>query len=112
MSDQSQPTPAFRRLRLWPWFAIGFFVCFAVLAAVLPMYFYNGLSLYRVKLWRYYVLTIRQTMNQGGTLGPTSGDYAAMLKVALEHVACSLVAGAAALAFGWFLEKLSARRRA
>ena len=104
-SETSQPPS--RRRRLWLWFFAGFLAAFLGLLLAYPMPFFDGGSVRQTTLWQYYLLEIQLELNASGNLGPTSGDWAAMLTTAITHVMISIVAGGAALAIGWASQERS-----
>jgi hypothetical protein len=96
-------TPVRSKRLLWRWFAAGFVIAFVGLAVVYPMDFYDGRAVYKTVLWRYYLLEIQQYSRSSGSLGLTSGNFAAALTVLAEHLLLSAAAGAFVLGIGWLL---------
>ncbi len=93
ISDGNQP-PGRRRRGFWHCFLIAFLLTFLGTGLFWPRYFFNGSTLYRTNLLNYYFLEIRQTLASSGALGPTSGNFAALLKIASIHILLSALAGA------------------
>jgi hypothetical protein len=106
MSDETPVSTGQRRL--WLWFLVGFVVTFLGMCVVWPMYFYDGRAVYKTALWHYYLLEAQLALTSSGALGPTSGNLAAALTTAAEHIAFSAFIGAIAMAVVWLLRK---RRR-
>ncbi len=99
------PNP--RRRAPLPWFVLGFAVTWILMAILWPMEFYDGKALWNTRLWQYYLLEIHLEMKSSGYLGPTSGNTAAALNVALTHTAISAVAGAACSGLVWARRKMA-----
>jgi hypothetical protein len=85
------------RRRHWRWFFAGFLILFAGLLLLYPVHFYDGRAVYETKLWRYYQLAFRQQWNSSGNAGPTSGNFAVLLRTAFLHVAVATLGGVAAV---------------
>src|SRR5215813_11616774 len=96
---------AVRLPRLWVWFFAGFVLVFATAALTVNALSWDpsGESLSEVRLWRYYIIEIHRALTASGNLGPTTGSFQAMLRMALEHLLLSAVDGAAMMGFAWFV---------
>ena len=103
--DRRQPAPR----RRWRWFLAGFLVVFAGLLLMYPAEFYDGRAVYQTKLWHYYQLAIRQQWNSSGFAGPTSGNFAVLLRTIFLHVVVSALGGVGALALARVLRRGGAR---
>jgi hypothetical protein len=103
----STPSEAYavRLPRLWVWFVAGFVLVFITAALTVSTFSWHpsGQTVTQVRLWRYYIIEIQRELTSSGNLGPTSGSFAAMLRMALEHLLFSAAGGAAMLAFAWFV---------
>jgi hypothetical protein len=93
VSDGNQP-PGGRRRVFLGCFVVAFLLTFVGTGLFWPRYFFNGISLNKTNLLNYYLLEIRQALNSSGALGPTSGNFAALLKILSEHILLSALAGA------------------
>jgi hypothetical protein len=93
VNDDNQPHGR-RRRGFWRCFLIAFSLTFIGTGLFWPRYFFNGISVYKTNLLNYYLLEIRQTLNSSSNLGPTSGNFAALLKIASIHILLSALAGA------------------
>jgi hypothetical protein len=91
-SDGNQPRGK-RRRGFWRCFLIAFLLVFLWTGLFWTRYFFNGSTVYKTNLLNYYRLEMRQTLTSSGALGPTSGNFAAMLKILSEHILLSALAG-------------------
>ncbi len=94
----------------WPgrllWFVVGSVAVFVAMALILKHEFYNGQAVFVVPLWQYYLMEIRLAWQSSGNLGPTSGNAAAAITLAFEHVLLSLAGGLLLMGMAWTIGRL------
>lgn len=97
---------------VWLWFFVGGLVTFVGLAIVLKTFVMSpsGTALTRVPLWRYYMVEWPRVFDRQ-LLGPASGDPAALLVVALQHLGLAAIGGAACAEVAWWVRRRKADRQ-
>jgi hypothetical protein len=91
---------------------VGFCLVFLAMSLTGTMYTMHpsGGGVVECKLWRYYIIEIRQSLNSSaGALGPTTGSFSAVAVTAFQHVLCSAVGGVGMLCVGWVIRKVRNR---
>jgi hypothetical protein len=110
--DGDSPKPAATGRRLWRWFVLGFLVAFLGMAyaVTIPTLHSSGQAVIDRPLWQYYLIEGARAARLNAPLGPTSGSLSRVIVIALPHVLCSTVAGAAMLGIAWCVHRLRVRR--
>lgn len=96
-----------RKGRLWVWFLAGFSIVFIGMSLLVATYSMSasGESIVSCKLWQYYVLEIRKSLNSSGNLGPATGSFSSALTMFFQHMLYSAVGGAVMMCVGWTVRK-------
>jgi len=92
-----------KRRKIFGWFFVGFTIAFVGLAIFHQADYFTGLAIYRIPLWRFYILEFRAA--QSTYVGYNDGSPA--IPVAIGHFLCSALAGGLTLGVAWLWRRRS-----
>lgn len=104
-ASAASASPAAQHLLLW--FLAGFAIVFVGLLFLIQQHFYTGTVMIQCKLWKFYVMAIRNTFTSSGAAGPASGIAVHAIIVLLIHIAVSCVGGLSATGLGAIVRRFT-----